>query len=1171
MGVDVRSGLQVSFVEKLDDIIDSVVAYLNNPPAGRDLFDVDHIIVPNAGVRAWLLQQIAYRVGATPGKTDGIAAQVNIKYLGALDGFLGRGFADSDPWEVGPLSISVLNVLQSVTDANILANVKRLGGGLKAARAIADKFDQYHARRPSMILEWINSGPNLAPALTDDFRDGQYIAQRLADSDKWQYDLWKLVHASIGQDPWAAVVQQYIEQPELLGNASLPPRLLVAGVQSLSARHIRVLQLLAQHIEVSVHMVHPSPVLAQKWNVPAAEKVPTQIIAPSTPARVEFDESVDPLVGMWLRGAHDAQQLLASQGESATLVGNAADVPVTDLLSALQQSVRTGKAQEHTFVGTDRSVQMHRAHNLGRQIEIVHEALIHAFNNVDGLEPHDVVVICADIESAAPLLAATFSRTVKSKNGDYQLPLVVADRGLRFVDDGASLLASILTAARGRFSISEVMAVATSPLVLQNFNASGDDVETWTRIVDRTRIRWGSNQHHRARMNVDIHEDSHTWSAGLQRALTGALLPDSPVQADFGDVVPLADIEAADIDTVATLSRIVTVLSQLEQLKNSNSTLSVTEWADAVDEALTSLGTDSRGQLDNAREVINKLRGYVSTAAGDGVNVVGCTFEDFADLLEELIAGTPGRQPLRTGAITATSMVPLRSVPFKVVCLVGFDEGTMRTGEAEGDDLVSRQDFVGDSNARIDQRRAILDAIVAATDQVIITCNGRSIKDNTEVPLITPLSELLDLCERCGVPKRDKEGNHLKIEYQHPRHFSSERNYAEAEILEGLVWSHDEVGLAALSDSTAKTAVREEAEALSKKIDKDEKKLKKKVQSNYRVVTVDDLRYFIANPLSTFVRNTLDIRTWKDEETEEPAEIPLQAQKREAKALRKSYATAVQNGVSKDEWARLQHKIGALPFGEYGTALVDDVAERISEANEKATAWGIDFSHAVTTPVSITFGNAEITGSLRYFNASENRIALYEYDTGFEGSISKERLALDLLLLKATGDHDVTEALQVFLGTRSQTIDGKKFTFPSTNAHLVAIDPSLTASAAKAKLSQLLDLYILASENPYPEYGKTATAVAEGDIELAKKEFTLANARTATSEEKLVYGSLAKFDDVFTKDVQIFFKKFFVAIPAQDDEREKEIRPLDAKGKPGPANVPAPNDSSIKSKKYLFV
>ncbi|MEY4632647.1 MAG: exodeoxyribonuclease subunit gamma [Actinomycetota bacterium] len=1128
MGVDVRGGLQVSFVENLDGIIKPVVDYLNTAPAGRDLFDVDHIIVPNAGVRAWLLQQIANKVGVTPGKNDGIAAQVNIKYLGALDGFLGRGFADSDPWEVGPLSISVLNVLQSVTDANILANVKRLGGGLKAARAIADKFDQYHARRPSMILEWINSGPNLAPTLADDFRDGQYIAQRLADSDKWQYDLWKLVHASIGQDPWAAVVQGYLEKPDSFNVSSLPPRLLVAGVQSLSARHIRVLQLLAQHIEVSVYMVHPSPALAKKWQVPAVGNVPTQIIAPLTPARVEFDESVDPLVGMWLRGAHDAQQLLASQGESAKLVGDAQAVPVKDLLSALQQSVRTGKAQEHTFVGTDRSVQMHRAHNLGRQIEIVHEALIHAFNDVDGLEPHDVVIICADVEAAAPLLEATFSRRVKSKNGNYRLPLVVADRGLRFVDDGASLLASILTAARGRFSISEVMAVATSPLVLQNFGANGDDVETWNRIIERTRIRWGANRHHRTRMNVDIHEDSHTWSAGLQRALTGALLPDGPIQNDFGDVVPLADVEAADIDTVATLSHIVSVLSELEKLKNSHTSLSIIEWSDAVDEALTSLGIDSRGQLDNAREVINKLRGYVSTAAGEGVNVVGCTFEDFADLLEELIAGTPGRQPLRTGAITATSMVPLRSVPFKVVCLVGFDEGTMRAGEAEGDDLVSRQDFVGDSNARIDQRRAILDAIVAATDQVIITCNGRSIKDNTEVPLITPLSELLDLCERCGVPKRDKEGNHLKIEYQHPRHFSSERNYVEAEILDGLVWSHDEVGLAALSSTKSRTEAQIRADEVSEKL-----KRNSSAASDELIISPKDFLRFVDDPLKTFVQFGLKISTWSDESEDDPALVPLTSRKDELTALCRSYIDDLYNKSDFDSWKKKQTLIGSLPFGKYG----DDQAEKVKKLGDKYMErrghWGID--HTLSTVlIDVPFKGGRVKGEVEVFLTNDNCIALHEYQVGMFTAPSQEHMAHLLLLLLASGQH--FDGGHILFRRKKQG---------DTYLNHVELAESVSASDAVEKVRALAGLMQLALLRPYPLFGDTAKFVVEKDQLKALKAFRGRVASRRSNEdgdefsyirtrEGLVYGAVPVFDDVYTKDVVPFFEQYFVALLGRD-------------------------------------
>lgn len=1156
MGVDVVAGLQVSFVENLDGIITPVVDYLNNAPAGRDLFDIDHIIVPNAGVRAWLLQHIANTVGVTPGKHDGIAAQVNIKYLGALDGFLGRGFTDDDPWEVGPLAITVLSVLTSVTDAEILKNVKRLGGGLKAARAIADKFDQYHSRRPSMILEWMNSGPNLAPTLSDDFRDGRYVAQPLAAADRWQYDLWKLVFAEIGQDPWAAVVQKYVEQPALLDELTLPPRILVAGVQSLSVRHIRLLQLLARRIEVSVYMVHPSPVLAQSWVGTVAHTVPSQVIAPTAPKRVELDDDVDPLVGMWLRGAHDAQQLLASQGVTAQLPVHKPAKAVSNLLEALQESVRTGRATEISFVDTDRSVQMHRAHNLSRQIEILHESLIHAFNEHENLEPHDVVVVCADIEAAAPLLSATFSRTVQSNNGEYVLPLVVADRGLRFVDDGASLLANILTAARGRFSIADIMAVATSPLVLKKLGAGSDDVESWYRIIERTRIRWGASQDQRARMGVDIHEDAHTWRAGLQRALTGALLPDSPLQSNFGDVVPLADLEAAEVETVASLAHILTVLSELETKAKGSQGLTVIEWAEAVEEALTSLGADARGELDNAREVIQTLQKYVTKAAGAQVDSAVCTFNDFADLLDELIAGTPGRQPLRTGAITATSMVPLRSVPFKVVCLVGFDEGTMRAGDAEGDDLVSRQDFVGDSNARIDQRRAILDAIVAAELEVIITCNGRSIKDNTEVPLITPLSELLDLCERCGVEqKKNQDGNHLEIEYQHPRHFGAAKNFIEGKIVPGIVWSHDEVGLAALSNTVTITDARKKAEEVSKKI------ASKKKQSDFVSVTVSDLRYFISNPLSTFIRDTLNIHVWNDEEIDEPAEIPLAADKREGSALRKSLVTAMGKKMSSTQWAELQHKIGTLPFGKYGDELVQAVTDRVNEANTLAKAWGVNLGTATTKQISLPFKNCEIAGSVRYFPAEKNRIAVYEYDAEQDGPMSKERVALDLLMLAASGE-TMTEAILLF-----HDPDKK-----STVGHFVVIDPDFTQSTALKKLESLVQCYLHASTAPYPLYGKTAEKVVLGKDKEDVAAFIAANVRLR-AEEKLVYGPLAKFDEVYTKPVRQFFERYFTARPGESEDRARELSTkVDKKtGKKVLEREKSPNDSTVSSKKYLYL
>lgn len=157
-------GLKISFVESLADIVTPVVQYLNSPVPESDLFDVDHIVVPNAGVRAWLLQQIASQVGTSSLGNDGIAANVSIKYLGELDALIGRRTMGADPWAVGPLSMTVLSVINKHS-GSFTSHIERLGGGLKAARLMSDRFDKYHARRPSMIVEWEAGRPILRQSL----------------------------------------------------------------------------------------------------------------------------------------------------------------------------------------------------------------------------------------------------------------------------------------------------------------------------------------------------------------------------------------------------------------------------------------------------------------------------------------------------------------------------------------------------------------------------------------------------------------------------------------------------------------------------------------------------------------------------------------------------------------------------------------------------------------------------------------------------------------------------------------------------------------------------------------------------------------------------------------------------------------------------------------------
>lgn len=1112
-------GLKVSFVESLADMVEPVIEYLvSSSPA--DIFQPETIIVPNAGVRSWLLQHIAGNLGTGPRGGDGVAANIDVRYLGHLDTLLGRGDPAEDPWAVGPLAVGILSVLARSHSA-FVSHADKLGGGLKAARALADRFDRYQARRPSMIRQWAAGNPVLAPEVGESVA-GEPSAPVLSPADMWQFELWREVHALIGRDPWPVAVRDMADRiaagaaPELL-----PPRLMVAGMQSLSVRHLEALNVLSSAVDITVVMVHPSPSLAAAWSGRFGDTPLTPGVAPGLPAADVVEEGRSPLVASWLRGARDAQLVLASQGIGASLPPAAPHRSDT-LLGRLHSTIATDSVICAAHESHDRSVQIHRAHNLGRQVEILRDALLHAFREVPNLEPHEVVVLCADVAEAAPLLEAAFAKSYDGGESTVRMPLVVADRALREVDDSASLLVAVLEAARSRFSVDHVMSVATNPLVLSHHEVSSDTVGTWQRLAEATAVRWGASAEHRARVGVVLADyDAHTWSAAINRALLGAVLPDAAPAPDAGGVVPLVDVESADVEAITVLSRIVTVLADLER-EASLGERSLGEWADLVQGTLEMLASDARGELDAALSAVDTIRSY-ALDAGEPAGSTPAGFDHVADLIIEQVSGAPGRQPLRTGAITATSLVPLRGVPFRVVCLVGFDDGTVPSGDLDGDDLIGRQSFAGDPDARLEYRRAILDAVCAASERVIVTCNGFNIKTNAKVQFITPLAEFVDLCVECGARwERDSHGDaKVSVEHLHPRHFTSRANFVDGEVVDSCVWSHDSVALDAcrgISTAPRRPRRRRRPHAVPAP--------SPSLEGEVLTVTPVDLRRFLENTLHPFVRTSLGINTWVDSADEPEALVPLTVPKRTVRTLSEQLFRATRVGAGSDEWFSMQTGTGAIPPGVYGAQIRRTLMNRLASLQSLAGDWGVDASEPTTWSVDVSAEGVRLRGDLALYGADEGRVADINFGSPGAGDITVA-CAINLLLLRAAG----FEGEMVSLA--GHETDRDKFA-----ARHVELARSVGAAQARKRVVDLLALYRRAMGVPYPLFGGAAMLL--DDHEAAEFEFSvsLGGDSYVTSLECLVYGALPVFDEVYRPlgEHEKFFGQLAKAQPVRDDE-----------------------------------
>lgn len=1128
-----KSGLNITLVSSLEEVVDPVAEILNRAVVASDLFQREYVIVPTAGVRAWLVPELAKRCGVGRAGDDGIVANVKVGYLSLLDVFLGIDDGSNEsPWSIPSMASVLLDILSVVDDTQsgplpsfCRRIIKGQGSPLSAALFMADRFDRYAARRPDMIVAWDNGAPVMSPQADSHVIDDEVVLPELADQHRGQFELWRELRARIGaESPPPPVARQRVLDAMRVGDvpATLPARVTVVGLQSISLAHLATLSAMASVAEVNVYFVHSSPGLAAKWEQQAGAVLPTPGRLPLRPVDPDPTRGVDQLVDSWLRGSHELQQVLASQGltaEPAIPVVAAARVAMAPgLLGRLQSLVVKGTvAEAHAWSPDDQSLRIHRCHHLSRQVDVVHDALVHAFRDVPDLQPHDVVILCADIESAAPYLQAAFARKVTAADGSkFEIPLVVDGRSMRKTSDVVDLLGQILAACTGRASVDDVMAVAGNPAVMKQFRASVDDLELWDRLIDRTRVRWGYDDAHRDRQGLNAHITAHSWLTAVRSSLLGVMIPESATIDGMSDVIPVADLEVADMAAVSKLVAVVDVLAELE--RGASKPATVAEFCDLVEGALVELGGSRHADLGVALGVIGSLRN------GVGSSRQSVEFAHFARVLEAEIDGESGRQSLRTGAVTATSLVPLKGVPFKVICLVGFDDGSMSVSEGDADDIVEAQRFVGDTDRRIEQRRTLLEALLAASDRVVITCNGRSIKNNTPVPMVTVLQELVDLFGRLGV-EVDDDG-HSAVEVQHPLHVFAEPNFVPDALVDGVVWSADiETRAVAERVIDQEDSVSVSDTVSSPSTEQPVRPMELKLEHLVRVW---------ANPLEVYLRDSLDIRTRLGNDEYADPLLPLAARKRDIERVGDELLEyMLEKGITvlddgEEYWVEKLRRGGILSVGAYGTTEAENLIAAMSDIVEKMNESGF-----------VKKGETKSI-DLKFFEGMENEVWLRDEI----GGVYAEKSCLEMHSARATFDatyacdrHRMRFKLMalnaVGLDIKSGTCFNRHHSDEKTGIERTMVfveslseSPDL-AEQCLERLRILCNLYQLALVHPMARFGATAKKIAESfeedgsqdsaKVEIAAFEFEKF-CRGRDFEESLecrVFGPAPRFEEVF--------------------------------------------------------
>ena len=411
---------------------------------------------------------------------------------------------------------------------------------------------------------------------------------------------------------------------------------------------------------------------------------------------------------------------------------------------------------------SDRSVQVHACHGRARQVEVLRDAILHLLDEDPTLEPRDVIVMCPDIETFAPLIQATFGAGEVFEDDDElealpadvrppDLRVRLADRALRQTNPVLGVIGRLLDLVDERLTASQVLDFADQEPVRRRFGLDDDDLARIEDWVAASGIRWGLDAAHRKPFKLDALA-AGTWRSGVDRLLVGVTMTEEE-QRLFHDVLPLDDVDSGAIDVAGRFAELVDRL-QTTPSTRLNTPKTIDAWAAAIAGAADALTTTSERDAWQRAELDRILGDVADEAAGSG-SATSLVPAEIRALLSERLKGRPTRANFRTGHLTICTLMPMRSVPHRVVCLLGMDDGVFpRKSPRDGDDLMLADPHVGDRDARTEDRQLLLDALLAATDQLIVTYTGNDERTNLVRPPAVPIGELLDVDRPHGADRR---------------------------------------------------------------------------------------------------------------------------------------------------------------------------------------------------------------------------------------------------------------------------------------------------------------------------------------------------------------------------------------------------------------------------------
>jgi exodeoxyribonuclease V gamma subunit len=1039
----------------------------------------------------------------------------------------------TDPWRPRRSVWPLLSVIDSVGGQEWASPLTRYlavsSRRFSTARRVAQMFDRYSASRPQMIMRWADG--------VDTDSDGN----PLPEGSRWQPKLWRLLREHIGvpspAERLAGGCRVLRADP---GATELPARLSIFDPAWLDYATLTVLSALSHNRDVHLWLPHASPALWSKvayggepdraavgHDVGTAGLIDGQLghdhvdgdevdgCARSDGAVDGCARSDDEMNSVQLPGrrvddptttlgtnrlltylGRDARELqLCLNQLPAAISDQLIDAPTGDqpdrrLLALVQADLTADRSASDAdglprLDATDDSIQVHASHGPDRQVEVLREVVLGLLADDPTLEPRDIVVMCPDVETFAPLISASFGarpddqpeslvESGSSPNGSDQhggragqahpghhLRVQLADRSLRQVNPMLQLLNRLFDLADSRAEASVVLDLCSFEPVATKFGFSPDDLVRLRELVARSGVRWGFDAPSRARFGLAGYAQN-TWAAGLDRLLLGVAM-DEETEQFLGTTLPMDDVDASDIDLVGRLAEAVTRIMAVTERFSRRQALH--DWVDSCRAALDLLTAAHPNNRWQTAQAYAELARIAETATA---NTAPLSTSEASAMLATALAGHPSRASFRTGTLTVAAMHSMRSVPHRVVCLLGLDDGVFpRTDGMDGDDLLATDPRVGDRDRRSEDRQLLLDAIMAAGDHLVVLYSGADPRTNAARSPSVPVSELLDACDRTaqtadGLPARQQILRRHPLQPFDPDNFGLSPSGLDgvADHAGPFSFDHD-----ALAGARAIRASRSDPEPVYSR------RPLAPVEPG-PVIQLAELIRFFAHPPRAYLRARAGLSILDDEKTE-PDDMPVGLDPLQSWEVGNRMLQLHLKGIELSQVVGAEWRRGNLPPRELGRRALEPVAATVAGLAERSRSLRTGDRRTVDIVASVQDGQAprgnqlgDGSDQLTVIGTVSDVFGDHQVTTHYSRLAAKHRLESWIKLVALT----VTDPRPWQV-----TAVGRGFGQQPAQSTLGPIEPKI----ARRVLADLVDLYRIGLSEPLPLPPKTSAKYAQ--------------------------------------------------------------------------------------------